>query len=131
MIIGLTPDADGVLPEPDVQRLKEWGDEISRRFSNPVASTSGKGNKLHLKLAENQKINHVILQEDISKGERVRKFRVEGKTKNGWKEIVAGSCIGNKFIKEFETIDCSEVRLILDDFVSEPLIQNLSVFYVE
>jgi alpha-L-fucosidase len=46
LILGLTPDPDGLMPEPDVKRLKEFGDEIKRRFSNPLATVSGKGNQL-------------------------------------------------------------------------------------
>jgi hypothetical protein len=59
--VGLTPDAEGLMPEPDVKRLKEWGDEIRRRFSIPIASTSGSGEKITLNLLEKQKINHVII----------------------------------------------------------------------
>ena len=45
LILGLTPNADGLLPQPDVNRLKEFGDEINRRFSNPIASISGTGKR--------------------------------------------------------------------------------------
>lgn len=31
LIVGLTPNPDGVIPEGDVKRLKEWGEEIARR----------------------------------------------------------------------------------------------------
>ena len=43
LIVGLTPDNRGLLPDADVQRLKEWGDEIKKRFENPLASTTGTG----------------------------------------------------------------------------------------
>ncbi len=33
LILGLTPDPDGLIPGPDVRRLREFGDEITRRFS--------------------------------------------------------------------------------------------------
>ena len=35
LILGLTPNSDGLLPEPDVKRLKEFGDEIKNRFDAP------------------------------------------------------------------------------------------------
>lgn len=55
LIIGLTPNSDGLLPQPDVQRLKELGDEIKRRFANPLASSSGAGNSFMLKLKKLKK----------------------------------------------------------------------------
>ena len=41
LILGLTPDPTGLIPAGDVQRLKEMGEEIDRRFSSPIAQTSG------------------------------------------------------------------------------------------
>jgi alpha-L-fucosidase len=131
LILGLTPDASGVMPEPDVQRLKEFGDEIKRRFLNPVATVSGIGKTINLKLPEKQKINHVVLMEDISKGERVRKFILEGKSGNGWKTIFEGSCIGHKLIHRFDEMEVSDVRLNILESKGEPQIQNFQVFKVE
>jgi alpha-L-fucosidase len=131
LIMGLTPNAEGLLPQPDVQRLKEWGDEIKRRFSTPLANTSGIGDKLKIKLKERAKINHIVLQEDISKGERVRKFILEGKTKNGWQSIVEGSVIGHKFIHVFEDMEVSQVRLKINESIGEPVIKDFEVFNVK
>lgn len=69
--------------------------------------------------------------EDISKGERVRKFVLEGKTKDGWKTIFEGSCIGHKFIHRFDGMEVSAVRLNIMKSKGEPQIQDLSVFNVE
>ncbi|HSI78119.1 MAG TPA: alpha-L-fucosidase [Lunatimonas sp.] len=131
LIIGLTPDAEGLLPQPDVQRLKEWGDEIKRRFSTPLAATSGNGKKLALKLNKETKINHILLREDISKGERVRAFLLEGKTKIGWQSIFEGSVIGHKFIHDFEDIALSQIRLTIKESKGDPIIQGFEVFYIE
>jgi alpha-L-fucosidase len=131
LIMGLTPDPEGLLPQPDVQRLKELGDEIKRRFSTSLAKTSGTGKKLSIGLKKGMKINHIILQEDISKGERVRAFLLEGKTKNGWQSIFEGSVIGHKFIHVFEDMEVSQVRLTIEQSKGEPVIQSFEVYHVE
>ncbi|MBD0831626.1 alpha-L-fucosidase [Aestuariibaculum sediminum] len=131
LIIGLTPNADGLLPEPDVLRLKEWGNEIKRRFSTPIASTSGTGKAINIRLSKAQKINQIVLQEDISKGERVRKFKLEGKTKSGWEPIFEGSCIGHKFIHSFDDIEYSRVKLSILESKGEAQIQSMEIFNVE
>jgi hypothetical protein len=130
LILGLTPNPDGLMPEPDVKRLKEWGDEIKRRFSSPLATASGKGNQLKINLKGHQEINHIILQENIANGERVRKFILEGKTSDGWQTIFEGSCIGHKFIYLFENMEVSEVRLTVLEAKGEPQIKNFQVFNV-
>jgi alpha-L-fucosidase len=129
LILGVTPNQDGLMPEPDVKRLKEFGDEIKRRFSNPVATASGIGEKLSINLKGRQKVNQVVLMEDISNGERVRKFVVEGKTKKGWKTIFEGSCIGHKFIHRFDETEVSAVRLDILEYRGQTQIIDFSVYY--
>lgn len=130
LILGLTPDSRGLLPEPDVKRLKELGNTIKNRFSNAIASTSGQSKKLNLKLPKNQNVNHIVLMEDISKGERIRKFTLEGKTKKGWETIFEGSCIGHKFIHQFDNMAVSAVRLKIKESRGEPSIKSFEVFQV-
>ncbi|WP_238389820.1 alpha-L-fucosidase [Arenibacter aquaticus] len=131
LIMGLTPDPDGLLPEPDVQRLKEWGMEIKRRFSNPVASTAGEGNKVELRFKEPTDINHVIVQEDIAKGERIREYQIEGFREGRWQTLTKGKSIGNKRIAQFDKVKLSRLRIkiMASDGVAQ--IKNLSAFYVE
>ncbi|WP_209331164.1 alpha-L-fucosidase [Lunatimonas salinarum] len=131
LILGLTPNAEGLLPEADVRRLKEWGDEIKRRFSSPLAETSGAGNKFIIKLKEKATINHIVLQEDIRQGERVRAFLLEGKTSTGWKTIFEGSVIGHKFIHAFDDLELKALRLRIDNAIGEPQIKSISLYQVE
>ena len=130
LILGVTPGPDGLMPEPDVRRLKEFGDEINRRFSDPIATVSGSGKKIRLRLGEMQKINQLTLMEDIQLGERVREFMVQGKTPEGWKELCRGSCIGHKYIARFEEEEVSSLRLVINKSLAEPFIREFSAFRV-
>jgi len=131
LILGVTPGPDGLMPEADAKRLVEFGDKIKRRFSDPIASASGTDKNIKLKIPGKQKINQIVVTEDISKGERVRKFILEGKTKKGWNTIFEGSCIGHKFIHRFDEMEVSTVRLNILESKGEPQILNISVYNVE
>jgi len=128
LIMGLTPDPEGLLPEPDVIRLKEWGDEIKRRFSNPVSETSGKSSIIKIKLKTIHNINHVVLQEDIANGERTRKFKVEAMVDGKWKQLCEGSVIGQKCIMPFNSIATNHVRLTIEEAIDKPLIKKFAIF---
>jgi alpha-L-fucosidase len=128
LILGVTPGPEGLLPEPDVQRLKEFGNEIRRRFSHPIASTAGSGHKIILKLDGVQAVNQIVLMEDIEYGERVREFEVQGKTNRGWKELCKGSCIGHKYIARFEDVEVSKLRLLITRSIAEPRIKEISAY---
>ena len=131
LIIGLTPDPNGLLPEPDVQRLAEWGQEIERRFSRPLANTSGEGKTLELKLTKQQAVNHIVIQENIKNGERVREYSVQTYQEGKWVTVCAGECIGHKRIQPFESVITNNIRLVITDAIAAPQIKKFSVFFVE
>ena len=128
LILGITPNAEGLIPEPDVNRMKEFGMEIKKRFSSALGRISGKGSNHELKLKSYQKIDHMVLMEDIAYGERVQEFSIEGKTKNGWILIVKGSSIGHKFISKFKEVEVSALRLNITKSLAEPIIKDFSVY---
>lgn len=130
LLMGVVINPDGLVPEPDVKRLKEFGDEIIHSFSNPLATTSGIGRKITQNLKGKQKINQVVLMENIALGERVREFKVEGKTTKGWKILVEGSCIGHKYIARFDEVEVSSLRLLVGRSVAEPNIKEFAVYYI-
>jgi len=152
LILGLTPDPNGLMPAPDVARLKELGDEIRRRFANPTATGGGAGvgwalahagrdNEalgphglkaiLLLDLKKPKPINHAILMEDITRGERVRAYVLEGLADGSWIKLAEGTCIGHKHIEQFEDVTVTKVRLRITKAVAEPIIRSLSVFDIE
>jgi alpha-L-fucosidase len=131
LIMGLTPDPDGLLPEGDIKRLKEWGDEIYRRLGKPLASISGNGNTLVLDLGAVKKINHVIIMENIINGEKIRKYRIEGQINGKWQILCRGQSVGHKRIEFFDDADCRKIRLIVEESSDNPEIKSLSAFYVE
>ena len=115
LILGITPDNRGLVPEGDVTRMKEFGDEINRKFSSPLSKMTGVGN------------THVI-QEDISKGERVRSFVLEGKIGKKWKTVYEGSSIGYKHIAVFPAETVSAVRLVIKQSLEASQIKSFEVF---
>ncbi|MCK5467866.1 MAG: glycoside hydrolase family 29, partial [Cyclobacteriaceae bacterium] len=131
LILGLTPDPQGLMPQGDVARLKEFGDEIKRRFSQPVATTSGTGSKLVLKLEKKQHINHVILREDIKFGERVRLYKIEALVDGRWQTVGDGESIGNKRIQQFDAVHTNKLRLTVGKSIAPPLIKSFSAFLIE
>ena len=101
----------GLVPETDVRCLGEFGDELDRRFSQPVAETSGSDN-VELPLSKPMDIDHLIIMEDISQGERTREYVVNGLTPDGkWHRLCSGQSIGHKRIERFTPIKIAGVQM--------------------
>lgn len=130
LIVGLTPDDRGLLPDADVRRLTEWGDEIKSRFSNPIKTTSGEGTVFELKLDKKRAVNYFVLQEDITQGERVRAFKIEAEINKKWKTIAEGTNIGYKHIRPVDPIEGAKFRLTIMQSTAPPRLKNVGIFNV-
>ncbi|WP_316793343.1 alpha-L-fucosidase [Pedobacter frigoris] len=131
LILGLTPDNTGLMPEGDVKRLAEFGNEINRRFHTPLADVKGTGKITTINLAKESDVNHISIGEDISKGERIRKYKIEARINNRWKPICEGTSVGNKRIQMFENVKTKAIRLIVEESIAEPIIDSFKVFNVQ
>ncbi|MGH9402783.1 MAG: alpha-L-fucosidase, partial [Terriglobia bacterium] len=127
-ILNLPPDSSGLMPKENCQRVKEFGDEIRRRFGRSLAETSGSGERLQLSLLSPSQIDHVILQEDCSLGQRIRAYRLEGQTHAGWIALGRGTAIGHKRIQPITPTVLRAVRLVVTESAGRPEIRRMALF---
>ncbi|GIP26478.1 hypothetical protein J23TS9_16080 [Paenibacillus sp. J23TS9] len=131
LLLNVSPDNRGLLPDVDVTRVIEFGDEIRRRFGQSIGQTNGEGNELLLSLERIQPVNHVILMEDIVQGERIREYVLEAYSKGDWKELARGSAIGHKKIDRFDAIETDLLRVTFLSSVEKPMIRCFAAYCVE
>jgi alpha-L-fucosidase len=128
LLLNANPDPDGLIPAPDMKRYEEFGAEIRRRYGKSVAETQGRGDALTLSMPHPRRIDAVIVQEQITEGERVRSYVLEVWADGAWREICRGESIGHKRIQRFDPVTTDRVRLRVLDSAAEPLIRRLAVF---
>lgn len=128
LLLNNTPDTTGLIPEPDAKRSAEFGAEIRRLYDTPAATTSGRGAEVRVMPSAPLSIDRVVIAEDITHGERVRRYVLEGSVEGAWKELAAGTAIGHKKIDRFTPARVEEIRLRILESVGEPMIRLLSVY---
>ena len=128
LLLNSAPDNTGLIPAKDMALYKKFGDEIRRRFGQSIAETSGNGQTVELKFNRQETIDHVIIQEDISFGQRVRQYMIEGRTDNKWTVIASGLSIGQKRIEYFKPVNVDAIRLKVVESTFTPVIKRLAVF---
>ncbi|MEJ5996549.1 alpha-L-fucosidase [Pedobacter sp. Du54] len=129
-LINVSPDTTGLIPQKDVERLAEFGNEIKKRFGNPLAETKGEGEIIDLNVPKKTVIDHITIMEDIAYGERVRDFKVQVLTnQKQWKTVFEGTSIGHKLIIQFPEETISKVRLNVNSSIGKPKIKSLKAYY--
>ncbi len=128
LLLNLTPDRSGLIPAADVARIQEFGDEVRRRFGRSLAETSGSGTTLELKLKAPANVDHVILQEDIRSGERVREYVLEGLANGKWIAVGEGTAIGQMRLQPTASGPVEALRLRCTRSAGTPAIRRLAVF---
>jgi alpha-L-fucosidase len=128
LLLNVSPDRTGHVPEADARRLAEFGEAIRRRFANPLAEADGAGRELTVRLRDRQVVDHVVLAEDIAGGERVRAYRLEGLRAGTWTLLGTGSSIGHKRIHPVQPAEVEAVRLVVTAAAAEPAIARLALY---
>lgn len=129
LLLNANPGPDGLVPDADFQRYVEFGNEIKRRFAKPLAKTGGKGDTIELNLRKPAGIDHVVIMEAISSGQRVREYSVQGLIGGDkWAKLCDGFSIGHKRIQQFEPVEVKAVRLHITKSAAKPLIRELAVY---
>jgi alpha-L-fucosidase len=129
LIVNLTPDKRGLIPEDLVAAAKEMGDEIKRRFSNPLALSNSNNPDQVLKFNKTRSIDHIVTMENLEAGQKISSYLIEAEVNGEWKKIINGQTIGHKRIDQFEPIVASAIRFKVTGSVSEPaVLRSIAVF---
>lgn len=128
MLLGIVVDNRGLVPDADVQRLKDFGQLIKNSFSNVLGKTSGSGKEFTVKFKSPQPVSYVVLMEDIAKGERIREYKLSGLADGKWQQILVGFSIGHKKIEVLKQPAYSAVKLEITKSDGEPSLSSLACY---
>lgn len=122
-LLNHTPDPTGLIPEADYKRGEEMGNEIKRLFSSPLATKQGARTDETLLLRGKTPIGHIVLMEEIARGERIRRYALEVRAEGHWQTIAEGTAIGHKRIHRFDNLEADAIRLRLVETLSDPMVR--------
>lgn len=137
LLLNIPPDRRGRINEADVQRLNEFAAYREQVFaSNKVVNgrknwDATPGSEMIYSLKPNAEINVVMLQEDITKGQRVEAFTVEALIDGNWKEVAKGTTVGYKRMQRFPAVKASKLRVKIDECRLTAHISQVAAYYAE
>ena len=131
LLLNSSPNTDGLIPEDDMKRYREFGAEIARRFDHPLdgCHTPCEDGEC-ITFPCPQTVNHVRIAEDIRFGERVREYAVSVRQGDVWTEVCRGSMIGASRIEVFPNVMADAARVQILKSAGEPKLCGFSAFNV-
>ena len=135
LVLGVAPDRLGLLPQADVERLREFGAAVKERYSknlaashvrataneeaaldgNPDTFWSAPPNSHHSVLEVSfdkpVRFSRVLTMEWLNDGQHVERYQIEIYQGGKWLAIAHGQAIGHKRIDHFDRVTASRVRL--------------------
>lgn len=128
MLIGMVIDTAGLFPEEDSKVFEEFGRKLKERSETLAGERKGKGNTVILNFKSSTQINQIEIQEDISKGEHIRSYYVEGLADGNWIRLCEGTSVGHKRIQLFDPVNVSSVRLTVENSSGIPAIRRFAAY---
>jgi len=155
LLINIPPDTLGLINEADIKSLKAWRTAINNLFSenlakNAVVYTGGSKPEItlitdqndttawtpaksglkfiELKLRKTCDFNILVLQENITKGQRIEHFTLEAWVDKKWEKITEGTTVGYKRILRFPEVHTQKVRLTINQSRLEPALAEFGLY---
>jgi len=72
--------------------------------------------------------DHIVIQEQIRYGQRIKQFSVHGKVGEDWIELTKGTTVGYKRILKFAPVDVTAIKVKIEDAKASPTLNNVAVY---
>lgn len=137
LLLNIPPDLRGLINENDVQRLKEFSSYLKKTFARNYVlkgSEAWNGTSGTVRQYDIQKdalVNAFMIQEDISKGQRIESFLVEAYKDGSWIHMAEGTTVGYKRLVRFSDTRPERIRVTIRSARGVANVAAVGLFYAE
>mgnify|MGYP001597858530 CR=1 FL=1 len=155
LLMNIPPDKEGLINEADIKILQQWKKLRDDIFKNNLAkgavitssnglskqailddsystywTTKGKDTSavIELNLKNKKTFNVLMLQENITVGQRIEKFELHYFNGKEWKKATEGTTVGYKRLLQFDPVTTDKVRLKIISSRLNPTIAEMGLY---
>ena len=137
LLLNIPPDLRGRIHESDVQRLEEFSGYLKKTFARNYVlkgdeawhGTSGTAREYDVQ--KDALVNAFMIQEDISKGQRIESFLVEAYKDGAWIHLAEGTTVGYKRLVRFSDTRPERIRVTIRSARGIANVSAVGLFYAE
>ncbi len=155
LVLGLAPDARGLLPESDIARLRDFGEAVRKLFLNNLARNghvrADSGDEparvvdgdpdtfwcaapgahhaaLEVSFDKPATFDRSVAMEWLNDGPRIEKYDVQAWDGKKWRTLQAGTTVGHKKIDTFAHTTAPRVRLRILAATGSPCVREFQIY---
>ena len=150
LLLNLPPDKRGLIHENDVSSLMNMQRILRKTFEKNLIAGAGVSsgninrlvdgrldtywqgspgkNVLEISFDGDQVFDRLLLQENITEGQRIEQFVLECLVGDGWIPVTEGTTIGYKRILRFDPVRCSKARIVVRESRDVPQISEIGFY---
>lgn len=137
LLLNIPPDKRGLIHENDVMRIRELTEYVKNTFADNKLKNSAEkwtaqvGESKEYAVKADALVNTFLIQEDISKGQRVEGFTVELFSNGAWRPAAEETTVGYKRLIRFSDSKAGKVRITITASRGEANISGIGLYYAE
>lgn len=137
LLLNIPPDLRGLINENDVQRLKEFSSYLKKTFARNYVLKGNEawhgtsGTVRQYDIQKGALVNAFMIQEDISKGQRIESFLVEAYKDGSWIHMAEGTTVGYKRLVRFSDTRPERIRVTIRSARGVANVAAVGLFYAE
>ena len=137
LLLNIPPDLRELINENDVQRMKEFSSYLKKTFASNYVLKGNEawhgtsGTVRQYDIQKDALVNAFMIQEDISKGQRVESFLVEAYKDGSWIHMAEGTTVGYKRLVRFSDTRPERIRVTIRSARGVANVAAVGLFYAE
>ena len=137
LLLNIPPDLRGLINENDVQRLKEFSSYLKKTFARNYVLKGNEawhgtsGTVRQYDIQKDALVNTFMIQENISKGQRIESFFVEAYKDGSWIHMAEGTTVGYKRLVRFSDTRPERIRVTIRSARGVANVAAVGLFYAE
>jgi alpha-L-fucosidase len=155
LVLGLSPDNRGLLPESDVARLREFGEAIQQTYSRNLAlgamqassrinnarsavdddpdttwmaNPGARSEEIVLRFPSRVSVDRAVIMEWLPEGQTIQKYDLQIMEGDQYRTVARGTSIGHKKMELFPRVTTRAVKLRLLSCSGRPAIREFQLY---
>lgn len=137
LLLNIPPDKRGLIHHVDSLRINELHQYVEKTFADNLIADNDRhwntkeSSSVEYELIKPSVVNTFLIQEDITKGQRIEGFKVEICNDGEWQVVAEGTTVGYKRLLRFSDVRAEKIRVNITQSRGYANISNVGLFNAE